>query len=126
MQVIQNKALRIVDNLTYNSSTKASLKKWKILNIEQLINFELAKLAYCYISKKAPKAVCNMFRANSFQHSYNTRFANNPRIEKHTSKYYNQSFLCKSPSIWMNLNNDLKSKKTLSSFVLSVKKTFLM
>ena len=121
LKIVQNKVIRIIDRLKYNSSTANSYKKHKILQFDELVNLELSKSAFQFVNKKLPINVQNMFRNNSFHHNYNTRFKKNPRIEKHTSKYYNTSYLCQVPNAWMNLKTELKEKNKLKSFVRNYK-----
>ena len=53
---------------------------------------------------------------SDYNHNYLTRARNNPRIQRHQSKIFNDSFLCRAPSLWNNLRQNLKNKPKVSTF----------
>ena len=57
LQVIQNKALRIVDNLGPRESTERTRKKYKIMTIEQTYKYVCCLWGAKVVGKKAPAAV---------------------------------------------------------------------
>ena len=79
----QKKAVRILNNAKYNSNTATIFKRLKILKLEDLIDLNLAKVAYSFKKDEIPSQVSLLFNANSFNHNYNTRSGNNPMIEHH-------------------------------------------
>ena len=86
---LQKKAIRIISHAQYNAHTDPIFKKLNILKLENLIDLEMMKLSYRYVHKTLPMPVSNLFKANSYNHGYQTRARNNPRIEKHTSTIFN-------------------------------------
>ena len=95
----------------------------KVLTLEQLIDLNLGKISYRYINDLLPKRISNLFEPN--QHSYNTQNSTAPVIKHHTNTLYNSSFMCKSPMIWLKLNDNIKSAKTQKGYSLRFKKCFL-
>ena len=112
----QKKAIRSVDNAQYNAHTGPLFKKFNILTFADCVSLELAKLVYQASKSMFPMPVLNLFERAGDYHQYNTRNRNNPIISTHSSTIFNKSFLCKAPSLWATLNNDLKNSKSLHSF----------
>ena len=122
IRVLQKKALRTINHAKYNARTFGLCKKSEILMIDDLIELALAKISYKYTHRALPPPVENLFQANDYNHNYQTRFRNYPRVQRHTSTIFNKSFLRKAPSVWAKLGQDIKSKSKLSSFCTAFKK----
>ena len=116
MTLSQKKAIRSVDNAQYNAHTGPLFKKFNILTFSDCISLELVKLIYQTSKRILPLPVLNLFERAGDYHQYNTRNRNNPIISSHNSTIFNKSFLCKGPSLWTSLSNDLKNSKSLHSF----------
>ena len=97
--------------------TDPVFKKLRIIKIEDLIKFELCKLAYQVKENLLPKPILDLFNVSKKTHWYNTRFKNVPNKYWHKSNAYNKSFLCKSLSNFNTLNQLLKSASDKLSFV---------
>ncbi len=82
-------------------------------------------ISHRYVNKTLPKPVENLFLANDYNHNYLTRARHNPRIQRHNTSLFNKSFLCKSPSIWANLGQEIKEKIKISSFSKAYKKSII-
>ena len=70
-----------------------------------------------------PKRLVNLFEIK--HHDCNTRNRNAPSIPEHGSKMYNNSFMCKSASNWLQISADVKDKKYIKLFARSYKKSLL-
>ncbi len=99
-------------------------KKTDILLIDELLDLELLKISHRYVNETLPKPVetlpkpvANLFQANDYNHMYLTRARNNPRIERHQSKIFHDSFLCRGPSIWSNLRGYLGVRDALFQYL---------
>ena len=114
IDIQQRKVLRILGNAKNCSS--ALFKNWKILKLEDLIELNLAKLAYQFQNNDLPLPVSSLFTANSFHHDYITRSRNYPMIQKHKSSLFNKSFLCKCPAALHGLSNDSANARNIKSF----------
>ncbi len=121
VKTLQKKALRTINHAKYNARTYDLCKKSDILLIDELVELELAKISYRYTQGNLPKPVENLFQANDYNHNYQTRSRNNPRIQRHTSAIFNKSFLRKAPSIWTNLGQGIKNKPKILSFCTAFK-----
>ena len=113
---MQKKAVRLIENAPYNAEALPLFKKYKILKFSDIVDLDLAKLAFLYSKQLLPSPVMGLFNRGSQFHSYNTRNRNNPLVSKHKSTIYSKSFLCKSPIILSNMNDDVKSAKHVKSF----------
>ena len=122
IRTLQKKALRTIDHAKYNACTADLCKKLNILLIDDIIDLEVTKISYKYVKDSLPKPVKNLFQANDYHHDYMTRHGQNPRIQKHSSTTFNKSFLCKAPSLWSSLGQNVKSKAKMSSFIIAYKK----
>ena len=122
VRVLQKKALRTIDHAKYNASSTHVCKNTDTLLIDELIDLELSKISYRYVNNSLPNPVRNLFQANDYNHNYLTRARNNPRIERHRIKTFHDSFLCRAPSIWSKLGQEIKSKPKISAFNVAYKK----
>ena len=110
LQVLQNKAVRLIseshprDHLT---SVYASLK---ILQVKELLTFELAKFVFCCIANKAPKSFSEYFVRTSEVSCRNTRQSQN-KNNLYTQRYRsNRLQRCKFQvvKVWENIPNEHK------------------
>ena len=123
VRILQKKALRTIDHAKYNAPTANICKRTDILLIDELIDLELVKISHRYVNKTLPKPVQNLFLANDYNHNYLTRARHNPRIQRHNTSLFNKSFLCKAPSIWANLGQEIKEKTKILLFSRAYKKS---
>ena len=121
VKVLQNKAIRVVGGLKYNQNVSNTCKKLRMLTLDDMTELELCKIAYKFNNQSLPSSISNMFRPNSFQHHYNTRNRNNPRIERHHSKYFSNCYLVRAPALYMKLTNEIRAKYPIKVFVKSLK-----
>ena len=80
LKVMQNKAIRIIDNATYNATTNPLFKKCGILNLQDMIGMELVKFAHSLSCTDLPESVCNLFKSNAQTHNYSLIIVNRFRI----------------------------------------------
>ena len=119
---LQKKAIRTIEGASYNSPSTPLFKKWKILNLNELLELELGKIVFKYVNKLLPEPLANIFETNNMNHNYFTRYGNYPRIGKHSKLIYNKSFLCKGPSTWINLDESIRNSNNLKHFTHLFKK----
>ena len=75
---------------------------------------ELLKISHRYTYGNLPVRLGNLF--NISHHTYNTRTRDYLRAPHHTVEKYNNSFLGRSPNLWLHLNEDIKGHKKLKLF----------
>ena len=119
----QKEIIRIIANAKHNAHTDPLFKKLNILKLEQLILLETNKLGYKLAYHKLPVSIYEQFQTSPEQTRYHLR-ERVPKINKHKSKLYNQSVLCKVNSEWNKLSQELKTKPTLKSFATGLKKIY--
>ena len=61
LQMLQNKCLRIIESWQIKQKLEPLFIKFEILNIDQLLNFEIAKFMFLYRRKKLPQLFNNCF-----------------------------------------------------------------
>ncbi len=83
---------------------------------DDIIDLELAKSTFRYIHKELPNPISNFFTPNAFNHNYNTRAGNNPRVPRHQSSQFHKSFLIRSQSVWSQLETNIKSTIKFKTF----------
>ena len=107
--------------LKNTDSVSASYKKLSILNIDELIEFELAKFMYLISNSKLPKPLLEIF--SDAPHQYHTRSHTDPQFHSHTMFCsITNSFLCKGPNIWSRLPVQIRNSSNLKSFAPKLKK----
>ena len=106
-------------NAKYNAHTDPIFGKNILLKLNDIIKFHMCKFGYKLYHKIHPRPLLNIFTKNSEGLSRNrqvTHHMNIPNISKHSSKLYNNSYLCKSISNWTKLPQSVKSSPLIFSF----------
>ena len=73
LRKLQNKAVKILSKAHPRERVNPWYHKLNILKIDNLFQFEIAKLMYQYIHNKLPHCFCNYFANLSDSHHYTTR-----------------------------------------------------
>ena len=114
LAIMQNKAMRVIQNLKYNASAKLQLKK--LLPIDQLYQQQLGKLMFMHHNSTLPPQIKKIFIINNAVHHHNTRHSNDPHIPQHSSRMVVSSFIHKAQEIWYRIPQDIKESQTNKSF----------
>ena len=122
LTVLQNKALRAVDNKKYNSAINPICKKYNVVKLIDMVDLELSKMSFQIANNLLPEPISNLFKKGRDFHHYNTRNRNNAVVAKHRSAIFNKSFLCKTPAIWNTLSQDVKNANNSKCFLRRLKK----
>ena len=79
-----------------------------------------------FVNGKLPSKFDNYFHEITATHNYQTRFSKDNffHTRKNSSEGLNGLNYC-GPKLWSEIPNNIKSKKSLNSFVLSYKKILL-
>ena len=114
LQVLQKKALRVINSLPYNSHTNDSFHSNQILKLKDINTY--FQSIYMYKSDR-----------DSFlpSHSYNTRNRSNlnPTFQRLTTTQ--RSLSHSAPAVWNGLPDDLKMSESLPIFKRNLK-TYLI
>ena len=128
LRSIQNKCLRLI-NSTY--PTQELQSRFKILDIEKLIDLEQSKLGYKLCHQLLPVVLTNLLKRDQNNqdmvksHSYGTRQKAIPYRPSAKLGLYRNSFLYRAISAYSNLPLDLQQSPNLKLFNSRVKAQLL-
>ena len=71
--ILQKRALRIVNNSTYDANTSPTFKEHKLLKFRDIHSFQLGFFMFSLKNSTLPSKFNNLFLINSQIHNYNTR-----------------------------------------------------
>lgn len=117
LQIIQNKAIRNIFYHDYHVShlhTNEILKKYKILNVRQLVEYDTTIFFY-KIKNNLIKTDFNITR-NSDIHNYPTRNRSNIRVTRYNTNYGMFNVYYSGARLYNLLNEQLRDTPTLSAF----------
>ena len=99
---IQKACVRLVARKKKNHPTNEIFQDLEIANISDMIKIETAEVGHRISTEQYPAPLLNIFDAHGGlkQHRYPTRNKRTPNIQMHLSQQFNNSFLCKSISIY--------------------------
>ena len=125
---IQDACIQIVCKQSKWVSVKPLYNRLQTLHLPELIVLELAKYGYKISNKLYPTKTHELAESNGGlkRHRYPTRFKSTPNIQKHGTKEFNSSHLCKGLAVYINLPDRLKGIKSLKNFTKEVKKYLLL
>ena len=113
LQVHQNNCFRSICNVKYNVSVRDKIRDLGVLNISNLIRFNICKFMYRYENNLVAESLSKVFE-RKICHSHNTR----NQIKDYVFK---ECLFNKGPTIWKQVPNDIKQCKTLSLFAKKLK-----
>ena len=113
MKVQQNKAVQALFNINKRTRLQPYYRKANILTIESLIDLSLLKIIYRYVNNILSKRIVNLFEIPT--HNYATRNRIGLQAPQHTLQIYSNSFLARSPHLWLHLPINI-----ISNYLLNV------
>ena len=125
IQIVQNKALRLLGDFENCESTMDCYHHFNILNVGQLREYQTGIFVYQCLNKLAPNYFCDVLSSNSAYHSYDTRnSADLVHERRHTAR---SSFVFRhvGVSVWNSLPESTRMAESVSSFKNRLK-NFLM
>ena len=87
LQILQNRAVRVISK-NYTSPIEQVFAEFKLLNVEQLIDFDSAALIFKAQNGLAPKHMSNMFVPSNYIHAHNNRHGMNGLFSSHVNSTY--------------------------------------
>ena len=78
LQILQNSAVRVISK-NYTSPIEQVFAEFKLLNVQQLIDFDSAALIFKAQNGLAPRYLSDMSVPSNYIYGHNTRHAMNPR-----------------------------------------------
>ena len=121
----QKKALRICTNSHYQAHSLPLFHRLRTLNVYDIHKIQSAILMFNVYNNLSPKNISQMFVLNKSIHSYNTRSSTKYHYQKVITKAMFNSIRHNGPRIWNQLNNELRSCTTLSSFKSQLKTSLI-
>jgi len=111
LSVLQNNILRIMTFTKYRCHLTPLYKNLKILKMNDIYQFELAKFMHKFHHGKLPEIYKEYFQETSSVHSYQTRFANMENYFTHrvSSNAGKKSISCRGVSLWNKVELNLKA-----------------
>ena len=96
----------------------------KVLHLPDLIMLELAKYGYKISNKLYQTKLHHLAESNGElkSHRYPTHYKNTPNVQKHKTKEFNSSHLCKSLTVYNNLPKRLTDLTSIKSFTRELKR----
>ena len=118
--------MRCINFYNYTDSVRHLLSRDKILQVDELFKLELSKFMYKFVNGKLPGNFDDYFLEITTKHNYQTRVSkDNFFIPRKNSRKGFNSLNYLGPKLWSEIPQNIKSKKSLNSFVLSYKKFLL-
>ena len=119
LQVLQNKAAKVLLNLPPRSSSTEALDRLDLKTLSQRRHFHRCVMMQKYLLGEIDFKFD--IRRNSSFHSYQTRRSNDLHLPRVRTSWGKQTFIYQASKDWNNLDNDIKNSKSLSSFKAKLK-----
>ena len=128
LKIQQDKCMRLIDS---RLTTDQVYVKYKILQLDHLIDLELCKMGFKLRLNELPVNLLDTFKSDSKgdslekTHRYNTRQKNEPNLPSTSSKKYHQSFLFQGIKRYSTLPSKIKSITKYNKFISALKNEYL-
>ena len=119
LQVLQNKAAKVLLNLPSRSSSTDALDRLDLKTISKRRHFHHCVMMQKYLSGEIDFEFD--VRCNSNFHSYLTPRSNDLHLPRVRTNWGKQTFIYQASKDWNNLDNDIKNSKSMSLFKAKLK-----
>ena len=119
LQVLQNKAAKVLHNLPPRSSSTEALDRLDLKTLLKRRHFHRCVMMQKYLLREIDFEFD--VRRNSSFHSYLTRRSNYLHLPRVRTNWGKQTFIYQASNDWNNLDNDIKNCKSLSLFKAKLK-----
>lgn len=111
---MQKRAVRVITNSSYTSSSAPLFLKIRTLPLPDLIRLNVIVFMFKFHNDLLPSIFRNMFQSNDSTHGYPTRKCKDLRqpLAKSTKRTHSIRYV--GASVWNTLSNDIKSSTTMS------------
>ena len=124
LEILQNKAIRIITQSKYNDSASPLYKSLNIPKIQDIHHIQIIKFMYRIKNNTQPQALSNQFLPNTLVHTHQTRHRNDFHIHRPPTKQATRNLLHQAPIHWASLPQSLKTANTLKSLNYKLKKFY--
>ena len=110
LRKLQNKAIKIITKTYLRERVSLCFYKLQILKLDDLYQFELAKLMYQFTLNKRSSRFCNYFAYSSDSYSYATRNSSNKslQIPRFWTARTQKCFKYAGEKLWNNIPLNIK------------------
>ena len=123
--ILQKRALRIVNNSTYDANTSPIFKELKLLKFRDIHSFQLGFFMFSLKNSTLPSKFNNLFLINSQIHNYNTRNAHLFRLPLCRTNTRQFSIYFQGPKFYNSLNSTITGSSSSASFKRKLKEFLL-
>ena len=119
LQVLQNKAAKVLLNLPPRSSSTEALDRLDLKTLSKRRHFHRCVMMHKYLSGEIDFNFD--IRGNSSFHPYQTRESNDLHLHRVRTNWGKQTFIYQASKAWNNLDNNIKSSELMSFFKAKLK-----
>ena len=120
--VVQNKVLRIITNLPWNTHAPPIFIKSGILTVFSINKLQTSCFMYKIMNNLVPSFFVNMFTVNSAIHNYNTRLEKNLHVYSYRARVREHSVSVCGVNMWNDFPEEFKELRTCNQFRLKFKR----
>ena len=125
MVVMQKKACRAINNLSYTGHTSIYFKSMNILKIEDLYCFQILVYMYKTVHLDHDRSLLEHLRHQSDIHPHSTRNRESFNITRFNKAKSQFSIIYKGVKLWNSIPNIIKSSNSLFTFKSKLKQHFV-
>ena len=119
--ILQKRALRIVNNSTYDANTSPIFKELKLLKFRDIHSFQLGFFMFSLKNSTLPSKFNNLFLINSQIHNYNTRNAHSFRLPLCRTNTKQSSIYFQGTKFYNSLNSTITGSSSSATFKRKLK-----
>ena len=124
--LLQKRAVRHITNSFYRASTSKLFFSLNLLKLQDIIDINLATIAYRAYNNTLPSSFSTIFKTNKETHSHNTRQSNNFHCVPCRTNYTLFSSCNRSINYWNSLTKETKLCKSLPLFRKTLKRNCIL
>ena len=125
LHILQKRALQAVSHSEFRINSNPLFIKYNQLKIDDLCKLNIGTFMYKYCNNLLPSTFNLLFKTNSENHSYNTRFATNFNIPNNKLEFGKKSISYQGVKIWNNIPKNIKNSSGIKHFKDTYKKVLV-
>ena len=111
LETVQKRAVRAIMGAKYNDPSTPLFKILNILKLKDLYDLQTMHFVYDFVNLFLPRPLLNVYTYHGNIHRHNTRHSTDPKSPKVNSKIMRKSFMYTGPTLWLSLDNNIKSSR---------------
>ena len=115
VNVVQKRAVRIINNVGFLAHTNMLFYKCNILKISDLHLYNIGIFMYELSKDNLPDAFVPFFQRNNTIHSYPTRQSNHFHLPRTRTVFANKTIIFTGPKFWNSLYNEIVESPSINS-----------